>query len=102
MWLQSTFRRMYNTARLPKPVCDVLSDIPPPDLPAARAILLSIHDLLYNVEVLDEQLRLLSANEIRSRVMSVIHDVAGRQDKGENAVPVCVLSADERDRWTEV
>ncbi|GJE88616.1 choline/carnitine O-acyltransferase [Phanerochaete sordida] len=101
VWLQSTFRRMYNTSRLPRLECDELSEPPPPRAAIARQILLSVYDWLYALEVIDEDLQPLSACEIGARMMAVVQDVARRLAAGDVAVPVCVLSADDRDTWAK-
>lgn len=44
----------------------------------------------------------MSPREIEKQIRSVILDVEERLEKGEKAVPIGVLSADERDRWAEV
>ncbi|KAI0303791.1 Choline/Carnitine o-acyltransferase-domain-containing protein [Multifurca ochricompacta] len=57
--------------------CDSLSPQPSPHLPNARKITVMINDWLYAVE---------------QRLRSVVHD---------EPVPVGILSADDRNRWTE-
>ena len=61
-----------------------------------------MHKWFYAVEVLDESLNMLSIDEIERRLNSVVADVGARIALGETAVPVALLSADERDRWAEV
>ena len=61
-----------------------------------------VNDWTYAVEVYDENQTLLSVDTIEHRLRSVVHDVAARMEAGEEPVPIGLLSADDRDRWTEV
>ena len=61
-----------------------------------------VNDWTYAVEVYDENQTLLSVDTIEHRLRSVVHDVVARIEAGEEPVPVGILSADDRDRWTEV
>ena len=93
---------MFNTARLPRPHCDTFSGIPSIEDAYARSIVVSVHNWLYAVEVIDVDRNLISARDLESRLLSVISDVDRRIGDGEVAVPVSVLSADHRDLWTKV
>lgn len=102
LWFQEAVAKIFNTCRVPQPHCDSLSPQPPPHVSNARKILVMVNDWTYAVEVYDENRLLLSVDNIEQRVRSVVQDVMLRMEAGEKAVPVGILSADHRDRWTEV
>lgn len=99
---------MFNIARIPEPHCDTFSEPPHPSSPAARSILLMLHDWCYSVMVYrppcsdSTRPKLLSPGEIEARIRAVVLDVEQRIASGEKPLPVGVLSADERDRWANV
>ncbi|KAI0001470.1 acyltransferase ChoActase/COT/CPT [Russula compacta] len=101
LWFQETVAKIFNTCRIPQLHCDSLSPQPPTHVPNARKILVMVNDWTYAVEVYDENRLLLSVDNIEQRVRSVVQDAMRRIGAGEKAVPVGVLSADHRDRWTE-
>jgi hypothetical protein len=61
-----------------------------------------VNDWTYAVEVYDENQMLLSVDTIEQRLRNVVRDVVARIEAGEKPIPVGILSADDRDRWTEV
>jgi carnitine O-acetyltransferase len=69
-----------------------------------------IHDWCYSVVVYhppssnnpNRPGELLSPGEIEARLRAVVIDVESRLSNGEKALPVGVLSSDERDRWARV
>lgn len=93
---------MFNTCRIPQLHCDSLSPQPPPHAPNSRKILVMVNDWTYAIEAYDENRQLLSVDTIEQYLRSVVQDVTRRVQAGEDAVPVGILSADHRDRWTEV
>ncbi|KAI9440018.1 hypothetical protein H4582DRAFT_2075371 [Lactarius indigo] len=101
LWFQETVAKAFNTCRIPQPHCDSLSTQPPHHSPNTRKILVMVNDWTYAVEVYDENQTLLSVNTIEHRLRSVVHDVVARIEAGEKPVPVGILSADDRDRWSE-
>jgi hypothetical protein len=60
------------------------------------------NDWLYAVEVYDDNQTLLTVENIEQRLRSIVRDVMRRAEAHEAPVPVGILSADHRDRWTEV
>ena len=102
LWFQETVAKMFNTCRIPQLHCDSLSPQPPPHVPNARKLLVMVNDWTYAIEAYDENRQLLSVNIIEQHLRSVVHDATQRMQAGEEAVPVGILSADHRDRWTEV
>lgn len=61
-----------------------------------------MHDWFYAIEVCDEHGSALSAKALEGNILGAVRDVMKRLEQGERAVPVSVLSADERDKWAEV
>ena len=94
--------KIFNIARLPRPVCDHFSHPPPPDDRAARTIICAVRDWFYAIEVLDEQGQAIEPKRLEARILDVVNDAGKRLQAGEEAVPVSVLSADNRDVWAEV
>jgi carnitine O-acetyltransferase len=61
-----------------------------------------VNDWTYAIEAYNENRQLLSAGTIEQHLRSVVEDAARRIQAGVEAVPIGILSADHRDRWTEV
>ena len=98
---------MFNIARIPEPLCDTLSGYPDTPTRASRSILVMVHDWCYSVVVYDPPVKdsppkLSLRGEIEARIRAVVLDVETRLQNGEKAVPIGVLSADNRDRWSKV
>ena len=98
---------MFNIARIPEPLCDTLSGYPNTPTRASRSILVMVHDWCYSVVVYeppvgDSPPKLSLPGEIEVRLRAVVLDVEMRLQNNERAVPIGVLSADNRDRWTKV
>ena len=109
-WLLESVENMFNIARIPKPHCDTISELPSSSSREARSILVMIHNWCYLVVVyrappLDHPTSrptLLSPGEIEAQLRAVVLDVEGRLANGEKPLPVGVLSADDRGRWADV
>lgn len=69
---------------------------------AARSFLLSICDWFYLIEAIDEEMNQISVKQFEDRIAGAVMDVARRLERGEVAVPIGVLTADDRDTWAEV
>jgi hypothetical protein len=100
---------MFNIARIPEPFCDSISEPPPSTSREARSILVMIHNWCYSMVVYrpsssenPSQYTLLQPGEMEAHFRAIVLDVESRLANGEKALPVGVLSADERDRWAEV
>ena len=98
---------MFNIARIPKYLCDTLSEYPDTTTRASRSILVMVHGWCYSVVVYDPSIgdspqKLSSLGEIETRIRAVVLDVETRLQNGEKAVPIGVLSADDRDHWANV
>lgn len=61
-----------------------------------------VNDWTYAVEVYGENQIRHSVDTIEQRLRNVVRDVVARIEAGEVPTPVGILSADHRDRWTEV
>jgi len=107
-WLLESIQSMFNIARIPEPLCDTVSEHPPPNSREARSILVMIHNWCYSMVVYrrssenPSQYTLLQPGEIEAHFRAIVLDVESRLASGEKALPVGILSADERDRWAEV
>ncbi|KAH9935245.1 acyltransferase ChoActase/COT/CPT [Amylocystis lapponica] len=101
IWLHDTTAQIFNICRIPQLQCDTFSSPPPTSSPNARKVLVILHDWFYAVEVLDQNLTPISPDEIERRLNAVVADVGARLERSETAVPVGVLSADDRDRWAK-
>lgn len=105
VWLRQSTSKMFNIARIPTPLCDMISPFPPPGSSDARKLLLTIHNWFYAIPVyhplssLSDIFQLMEPREIESQIRAVVLDVEQRLANGEIATPVGVLSADDRDRW---
>ena len=67
-----------------------------------------VDDFIYSVEVFSPAKDHnsypipLSPQEIAQNLSAVVRDVRQRRRQGEEATPIGVLTADERDTWTKV
>lgn len=102
IWFRTSTDKIFNACRIPRPVCDEPAEVPPLSLPSARTLLLTVRDWFYILDVVDEHQSPVSPRELECMLHEVVEDVSQRLQQGETAVPISVLSADHRDRWTEV
>ncbi|KAG2051630.1 acyltransferase ChoActase/COT/CPT [Suillus hirtellus] len=100
VWLLTNTEKMFNTCRLPRAGADVLATKNPAS-EYAQDIILMLYDFVYTVRVCDDDRTPLPVQAIEDRIRAVVLDVIHRQESGESAVPVGVLTSDERDRWAE-
>ncbi|KAF9525641.1 acyltransferase ChoActase/COT/CPT [Crepidotus variabilis] len=108
-WLIENIENMFNICRIPEPLCDTITKPPRRSSRETRSILLMIHDWCYSVVVYappspndaSSSPTLLPPGEIEARFRAVVLDVESRLAKGEKALPVGVLSADDRDNWAK-
>ncbi|EIW84318.1 acyltransferase ChoActase COT CPT [Coniophora puteana RWD-64-598 SS2] len=101
IWLRENVDRMFNNCRIPLSRCDAL--IEKAQSPASHQILVMLHDFMYAVTVTtpEDPLVPLPFEAIEQRLGEIVVDVQRRVSSGERAVPVGVLTADQRDRWAE-
>jgi hypothetical protein len=110
-WMYENVSRLFNLARIPEPFCDTHSEVPDRKSRAARSIHVMLHGWCYSVTVYhppspssgpETPLKQYSPAAIEAQLRAVVLDVESRLANGEKALPVGVLSADERDKWAKV
>ncbi|KAJ7126880.1 carnitine acetyltransferase [Mycena epipterygia] len=103
IWLRESVAKMFNIARIPKPICDILSKPPHASNPDAQKIYVMLHGWCYAIPVYHPTSppKLLDVQELETRMRSVVIDAQQRLAAGEKAVPIGALTADERDRWSQ-
>lgn len=100
VWLLTSTEKMFNTCRLPRAGADVLATRNPIS-EHAQDIMLMLYDFVYTVRVCEDDRTPLPVQTIEDRIRAVVLDVIKRIESGESAVPVGVLTSDDRDRWAE-
>ncbi|KAG1750829.1 acyltransferase ChoActase/COT/CPT [Suillus lakei] len=100
VWLLTNTEKMFNTCRLPRAGTDVLATRNPASK-HAQDIMLMLHDFVYTVRVCEDDRTPLPVQTIEDRIRAVVLDVIKRIEARESAVPVGVLTSDDRDRWAE-
>lgn len=65
-------------------------------------MILMLDDWFYAVEVLDDSDSAIPVAEIEARIWNAIRDVESRRKRGENSVPVGVLTTHDRNTWHKV
>ncbi|KAG8904529.1 hypothetical protein FRB99_001612 [Tulasnella sp. 403] len=101
MWFRRPALSLFNICRLPGIGCDSLTQPPQRLTPAARSVTVFLKDWAYAVEVYDRDGVRIGVGEVERRLWEVVRDVQQRESKGERAVPVGILTADERDTWAK-
>jgi hypothetical protein len=101
VWLLTNTEKMFNTCRLPRAGADILAARNPTS-EHTQDITLMLYDFVYTVRVCEDDRTPLSVQIIEDRIRAVVLDVIKRIESGESAVPVGVLTSDDRDRWAEV
>ena len=61
-----------------------------------------LHDWIYAMNVYDSESVNIGHIEIEKRIRDVVLDVERRLLSGERAVPIGVLTSDNRDTWAKV
>ncbi|KAG2146165.1 acyltransferase ChoActase/COT/CPT [Suillus bovinus] len=100
VWLLTNTEKMFNTCRLPRTGADVLATRNPSS-EYAQDIMLMLYDFVYTVRVCEDDRTPLPVQTIEDRIRAVVLDVIKRMESGESAVPVGVLTSDDRDCWAE-
>ncbi|KAJ7650187.1 acyltransferase ChoActase/COT/CPT [Roridomyces roridus] len=103
--LRDSVAKMFNTARIPKPRCDIHSKPPSPTVFNAETqkIYIMVHGWCYAIPVYEPTSppRLLDVQEIETRMRSAVVDAQKRLASGASAVQIGALTADGRDKWAE-
>ncbi|RPD60077.1 acyltransferase ChoActase/COT/CPT, partial [Lentinus tigrinus ALCF2SS1-6] len=101
LWFRHAALQFYNTCRIPQHGCDHLSPLPSAADPHARKVLVMAADWMYAMEAVGHDGSPVNPATLERRLRAIVHDVQTRLAKGERAVPVGVLTTDDRDRWAE-
>ncbi|KAH7930218.1 carnitine acetyltransferase [Leucogyrophana mollusca] len=99
IWLRESTSKMFNICRIPQPHCDALSTAPAPSDTTSRQVILMIFNFCYTIDVCDSHNKRLPVDIIEQRFKSAVSDAQCRVRSGETAVPIGVLTADDRDKW---
>jgi hypothetical protein len=113
LWLQSTAIKPFNVCRSPQLVCDDMVQIPPHSVDRPHRALVMIYDWFYLLDiypssttsncVIGNTLPLpLNVATLEHQLRAIVTDAQERRMHGERAVPIGVLSADDRDTWAKV
>ncbi|QRV75282.1 carnitine O-acetyltransferase [Ceratobasidium sp. AG-Ba] len=105
-WLAARFMNfkeridaLFNLTRIPKPDCDMLNAKPSEKV--GRHIHIMLNDWCYAVQVYDGAGRNVGVKEIEHRIWGVVKDIQKREERGERAKRVGILTADERTQWAK-
>ncbi|KAI0367761.1 acyltransferase ChoActase/COT/CPT [Pilatotrama ljubarskyi] len=101
LWFRHAALQVFNACRVPQRDCDRFSSIPTLADADARKVLLMLNDWMYAVEVMASDRSPLPAALIEDRLRAAVADAEARRRKGERAVPVSVLTTNDRDRWAD-
>jgi hypothetical protein len=102
LWFRETATRVFNTCRVPRMGCDHLTPVPSSRTPESRTVVVLVFDWFYAVEVAGPTGDPLPVEVIERRLRQVAQDARARRRRGEEAVPVGILSSDHRDNWSKV
>ncbi|KAG7444677.1 acyltransferase ChoActase/COT/CPT [Guyanagaster necrorhizus] len=101
IWLRESTSKMFNVARIPKHSCDVLSPVPLPTDPFAYNIVVMVHGWFYRVSVMESPSVSMDVGHLARYLEAVVSDAEQRLIDGEEPVSIGLLSADDRDKWSE-
>ncbi|KAG8704852.1 hypothetical protein FRC08_002011 [Ceratobasidium sp. 394] len=99
LWFNRPARRLFNLTRIPKHDCDMLNA--KPSEKNGRHIHVMINDWSYTIQVYDGAGRNVGVKEIERRLWEVVKDVQSREERGERAKRIGILTADERTQWAQ-
>ncbi|KAK0500408.1 acyltransferase ChoActase/COT/CPT [Armillaria luteobubalina] len=100
IWLRESTSKMFNVARIPRSSCDVLSDVPPPTDPSAYDIVVIVHGWFYRVTAMESPSVSTDVGHLARYLEAVVSDAEQRLLNGEEPISIGVLSADDRDTWS--
>ncbi|KAG7451241.1 acyltransferase ChoActase/COT/CPT [Guyanagaster necrorhizus] len=101
IWLRESTSKMFNVARIPKHSCDILSPVPLPTDPFAYNIVVMVHGWFYRVSVMESPSVSMDVGHLARYLEAVVSDAEQRLIDGEEPVSIGLLSADDRDKWSE-
>ena len=82
--------------------CDALAPLPSRGSSESRKIVLMLRDWCYTIDVLDDTDTPVPVIKVESYIWKAIHDANLRQERGENAIPIGLLTAHDRNSWAKV
>ncbi|KAK0204849.1 acyltransferase ChoActase/COT/CPT [Desarmillaria ectypa] len=100
IWLRESTSKMFNVARIPKPSCDTLSPVLPPTDPSTYNIVVMVHGWFYKITVMESHSVSIDVSHLARYLEAVVSDAEQRLIDGEEPVSIGVLSADDRDTWS--
>ncbi|PBK75715.1 acyltransferase ChoActase/COT/CPT [Armillaria solidipes] len=100
LWLRESTSKMFNVARIPRPTYDTLSAVPPPTDPFTHDIVAMVHGWFYRVAVMESPSVSTDVGHLARYLEAVVSDAEQRMLDGEEPVLIGVLSADNRDTWS--
>ncbi|KAF8529840.1 acyltransferase ChoActase/COT/CPT [Gautieria morchelliformis] len=95
------FQTPFYRCRIPVESCDVLASLPSRGSSESRKIVLMLRDWFYTIDILDDTDTPTPVSKIESCIWAAIHDADHRQQQGEMAIPVGVLTAHDRNSWAK-
>jgi hypothetical protein len=98
IWFRGSVSKIFNTSRIPRKDCDILSSPPPPDDILSQYVVVIANNWFYALRVHKPSLGLLPASKILERMTAIARDASTR---GKGPM-IGALSADDRDSWAEV
>ncbi|KAJ8461795.1 hypothetical protein ONZ51_g11305 [Trametes cubensis] len=101
LWFRHSALQVFNRCRIPQRSCDRFSPVPELGDPDARKVIVMAADWMYAIEVLAADGSPLAPSEIEKKLHAIVVDVESRRARGECAVPISVLTTDDRDRWAD-
>ncbi|EIW57547.1 acyltransferase ChoActase/COT/CPT [Trametes versicolor FP-101664 SS1] len=101
LWFRHSALQAFNTCRIPQRECDRFLPRPTASDSDGRKILVMVADWMYAVEAIAPSGDPIPAAAIERRLRAIVSDAESRQKRGECAVPLSVLTTDDRDRWAD-
>jgi hypothetical protein len=114
IWLRNTALKSFTMCRSPRTGCDDMLQIPSHSLDEPQKVLVMVYDWFYVIDVYHSAPSSTAPNhsspmplvddvsDLEERLRAVVVDAQARRQRGERAVPVGLLSADNRDVWAKV
>ncbi|KAK0223286.1 acyltransferase ChoActase/COT/CPT [Armillaria fumosa] len=100
IWLRESTSKIFNVARIPRLSCDILSDVPLPTDPSTYDIVVIVHGWFYRVTVMESPSVSTDVGHLARYLEAVVSDAEQRLLDGEEPISIGVLSADDRDTWS--
>ncbi|KAH9903022.1 acyltransferase ChoActase/COT/CPT [Cubamyces lactineus] len=101
LWFRHSALQVFNRCRIPQRSCDRFSPVPNPGDPDARKVLIMAAGWMYAIDAVSADGFPIPPGEIEKQLRAIVDDVERRRAKGERAVPIGVLTTDDRDQWAD-